>query len=321
MRPDKLQGEFRGQTRDRVQDQVPIDVDLVRRLVATQFPRWADLPIRPVARSGMDNATYRLGSDMSVRLPRFPRWEGQVAREQRWLPRLAPHLPLAVPVPLALGAPGEGYPFPWSVYRWIDGENADPERIADPRRAAVDLARFLAALQQIDATGGPAPELSNAFRGVPMGDPRDSVAVESRVRQRIAALAGLLDTDAMTAVWEAALAAPPWPGPPVWVHGDPAPSNLLATGGRLVAVIDFGTLAAGDPACDLIAAWAFVPAEARDAFRATLRVDDATWARGRGWGLAMMLPSPAELTGADPASAALARRRVDELIADHRNNP
>jgi aminoglycoside phosphotransferase (APT) family kinase protein len=291
-------------------DEVFIDVALVRRLVAAQFPEWAHLPVRPVGVSGMDNATYRLGADMSVRLPRLPRWVGQVEREQRWLPRLAPLLPLAVPTPIARGVPGEGYPFPWSVYRWLEGENATLDRVTDPRRAAVELAEFLTVLQGIDAADGPPPEWSNGFRGVPLDDERDSAVVATRMRARIAALEGLVDTAAVTAVWDAALAAPAWGGPPVWIHGDLAPANMLTHGGRLSAVIDFGTLAVGDPACDLIAAWAFLTAETRDVFRATLPVDDATWARGRAWGLTACLPSRAELS--DPA----ARRRLDELVAD-----
>ena len=299
-------------------DEVYIDEALVRRLLAARFPHWADLPIVPVAQSGVDNATYRLGADMSVRLPRLPRWVGQVDREQRWLPVLAPHLPLAIPVPLAKGEPGAGYPFPWSVYRWIEGENASLERLADPDRAARDLARLFVALQGIDPAGGPPPEWSNGFRGVPMGDERDSAAVEHRVRARIAALDGLVDTGALTAVYEAALAAPAWDRPPVWIHGDPAPGNLLARDGRLSAVIDFGTLAVGDPACDLIAAWTFLSAATRDVFRAVLQVDDATWARGRGWGLTGILPSPADL--ADPVRAAGARRRLDEIVADHQHD-
>ncbi|MFL6076209.1 MAG: aminoglycoside phosphotransferase family protein [Mycobacteriales bacterium] len=297
-------------------DEVPIDAGLVRRLVAAQFPRWAALPVVPVARSGWDNATFRLGADMSVRLPRLPRWVGQVAREHRWLPRLAPHLPLPVPAPLARGEPGEGYPFPWSVYGWLDGEDARPDRIADLKRAAVDLAGFLAALQRVDATGGPPPEWSNGFRGVPFGDERDSPIVETRIRPKIAALAGLVDTDALTAVWDAAAAAPAWDRAPVWIHGDPAPGNLLARDGRLSAVIDFGTVAVGDPACDLIAAWLFLDAPAREVFRATLPIDDATWARGRGWGLTGALPDPADL--ADPARGPEIRSRLDAIVADFR---
>ncbi|GAB2823557.1 aminoglycoside phosphotransferase family protein [Actinoallomurus bryophytorum] len=297
--------------------EVAIDAGLVRRLVAAQFPQWAGLPVEPVGLSGLDNATYRLGEEMSVRLPRLPRWLGQVEREQRWLPWLAPRLPLPVPVPLARGVPGEGYPFDWSVYRWLDGENADLDGIADPRRAAAGLAEFFGALQSLDPAGGPPPEASNGFRGVPVDDERDSAVVATRMRARIGALEGLVDTGAVTAVWEAALAAPAWDGPPVWIHGDPAPANMLMRDGRLSAVIDFGTMAVGDPACDLIVAWAFLTAETRDVFRAALPVDDATWARGRAWGLTACLPTAADLSGGDPERAARVRSRLDDLVADH----
>ena len=138
-------------------DEVDTDVSLVGRLLAAQFPRWADLPIAPVRSAGTDNALYRLGDDMVVRLPRIEAAAGQVEKEHRWLPRLAPPLPLAVPVPLAKGTPAEGYPWQWSVYRWLDGETATGERIADPGQAAVALARFVVALQRIEPTGGPPP--------------------------------------------------------------------------------------------------------------------------------------------------------------------
>jgi aminoglycoside phosphotransferase (APT) family kinase protein len=291
-----------------------IDEALVRRLIAGQFPQWAGLPVAPVAKPGWDNMTFRVGDALSVRMPRFARWIGQVEREQRWLPVLAPQLPLAVPEPVGRGEPAEGYPYPWSVYRWLEGEPVDPQRLADPEAAAIALARFLRALREIDAAGGPPPEWSNGYRGGPIGDERDSPIVETRVRPKLDALAGVIDVGPITAVWEAAHAAPAWDRPPVWVHGDPAPSNLLAVDGRLSAVIDFGTLAVGDPAVDLIAAWQSLPAGARDAFRAELGVDDATWARGRGWGLAAVLPDPEAL--ADPARAAHARRPLDELVSD-----
>nr|WP_277994189.1 phosphotransferase [Streptomyces sp. MST-110588] len=193
-----------------------------------------------------------------------------------------------------------------------------PRRPGRPRGTATALAEFLTALQGIDAAGGPPPEWSNGFRGVPLTDERDSPVVAARLRARIQALEGLVDTEAVTAVWESGLAAPAWDGPPVWIHGDPAPGNLLAVDGRLSAVIDFGTLAVGDPACDLIAAWTVLDADSRKVFRAAFPVDDATWARGRVWGLSGVLPSPDELTGDDPERVASARRRLDELVADHR---
>jgi aminoglycoside phosphotransferase (APT) family kinase protein len=290
---------------------VHVDIPQARRLVAAQFPEWADLDVTPVPSSGVDNITFRLGDDKLLRMPRFARWIGQVTREQRWLPELAPHLPLAVPTPLGKGRPGEGYPFPWSVYGWIDGTNAD--RITDYRQAAVDLADFLLALQEIDADGGPPPEWSNGFRGVDLHDERDSPVVASRMEERIAALEGFFDVDAVTEVWQAGLDAPAWDGPPVWVHGDPVGANMIARDGRLAAVIDFGTLAVGDPACDLIAAWGFLPADARAEFRKLLAVDDATWDRGRVWGLTSILPSKADQ--ADPVRAARARQALTEIVS------
>lgn len=149
---------------DDASSEVQVDEGIVRRLVAGQFPRWVDLSVSAVPTPGMDNATFRLGEHLSVRLPRFPRWVGQVAREQRWLPLLAPRLPLRVPEPVAMGQPAEDYPFPWSVYRWLAGEVATPERLADPAVAAGDIAAFILALRRIESTGGPGPEWSNAFR-------------------------------------------------------------------------------------------------------------------------------------------------------------
>jgi aminoglycoside phosphotransferase (APT) family kinase protein len=304
-------------------DRVLIDVPLVRRLLAAQFPQWAHLPVTLVPQSGMDNATFRLGDDLSVRLPRYAHWTGQVAREHRWLPRLAPHLPLPVSEPVAQGAPGEGYPYPWSVYRWLEGETATTEALADPVRTARDLAGFLTALQACDATGGPGPEQSNAFRGVPLGDSRDSIAAEARVRPKIETLkgTGLVDTDALTEVWEAALAAPRRHKPPVWIHGDLDPGNLLLRDGRLAAVIDFGTLAVADPAVDLLPAWRFLPAEARGVFREAVGADDATWARGRGWALASSLPVPEDPYFRDhPARITAALRHLEQIIADFRED-
>ncbi|MFJ2767902.1 aminoglycoside phosphotransferase family protein [Streptomyces sp. NPDC087300] len=295
-----------------------IDAALVRRLLAEQFPHWADLPVASVPLPGMDNATFRLGEALSVRLPRYARWVGQVEREQRWLPWLAPQLPLAVSAPVAQGRPGQGYPFPWTVQRWLDGEAATTDGLADPLRTATELAGFIRALQEIDATGGPAPSLSNAFRGERVGTECDALAADSLVRAKIAKLDGIVDTDAVTAVWEAALAAPAWDRPPVWLHGDLATGNLLAVDGHLSAVIDFGTLAVGDPACDLIPAWMFLPASARDTFRAAAAQDDATWARARGIALAGSLPVPDDPFFAVPSRVTASLRHLDAVLDDFR---
>ena len=292
---------------------VRIDAALVRRLIAAQFPPWADLPVRPVEAGGWDNRTFRLGPRMTARLPSAEPYALQVEKEHRWLPKLAPLLPLPIPVPLAKGAPAGGYPWQWSVYRWLEGEPASVGGIADLRRFATDLAEFLNALRRSDPTGGPPPGRHNFFRGGPL------TVYDAETRQAIAALEGRVDTGAASAVWQAALGAK-WDGSPVWFHGDVAAGNLLIEDGRLGAVIDFGTSGVGDPACDLAIAWTLFGGESRDAFRAAMGLDDATWARGRGWTLWKALITLAEHIDTDPSQAAGARRVIDEVLADRRHN-
>jgi aminoglycoside phosphotransferase (APT) family kinase protein len=292
-------------------DEVDHDVSLMRRLLAAQFPQWADLPVEPVHSAGTDNAIYRLGDDMAVRLPRILGATGDVEKEHRWLPRLAPLLPLAIPVPLAKGMPAEGYPWHWSVYRWLEGETATIERIADPNQAAMELGQFVGALQRIDPAGGPLPGAHNSFRGGPLAR-RDA-----ETRTAIAALRGTLDPDTVTTAWEAALQAPAWEGPAVWLHGDLHATNMLAHHGRLSAVIDFGGLGVGDPACDLMVAWTYFSAETRDVFRAALPVDHATWMRGRGWALSFGLIALPYYQNTNPVLAGIARYAIDEALTDH----
>jgi aminoglycoside phosphotransferase (APT) family kinase protein len=292
-------------------DEIAIGISLVRRLLTAQFPQWADLPLQPVRSAGTDNAIFRLGGDMAVRLPRIEAATEQVEKEQYWLPRLAPYLPLAVPIPLAKGKPGEGYPWHWSVYRWLEGENATVAPVSDLGQAARDLARFIAALHEMDPTGGPLPGPHNFFRGVPLA------MRDAETRSAFASLAGMLDTRAMIAAWESTLQAPAWDDPPVWIHGDLQPLNLLVHLGRLHAVIDFGGLGVGDPACDLQVAWNFLSADARNVFRATLNVDDALWARGRGWALSVGLIALPYYLDTNPVLAGVARRTIDEVLAEY----
>jgi aminoglycoside phosphotransferase (APT) family kinase protein len=293
-------------------DELDIDVALVRRLLAAQLPEWADLPLRRVVSSGSDNAIYRLGDDMAVRLPlRVGRTVDSLEKECEWLPRLAPLLPLAVPLPLALGVPGEGYPCRWAVYRWLEGEAATVDNLDDPRLAAKDLAWFLAALQRIDTTGAPPVGEHNFLRGVPLR------ARDAGTRSAISALGGKIDVGAVTAAWEAALRAPDWDRPPVWIHGDFSDGNLLAARGRFSGVIDFGGIAVGDPACDLMVAWSFLPAEAREIFGAELSVDEATWARARGWALSVALIALPYYWNTNPVRVAVSLRRIEEVLADH----
>ena len=286
-----------------------INAALVRQLVASRFPQWAHLPIKPVEFGGWDNRTFHLGENMSVRLPSAEGYVPQVEKEQRWLPRLAPLLPLPIPAPLALGVPGDGYPWPWSVYSWMAGENAATGRIANLRRFAVALAQFLAALQRVDLAGGPPPGPHNFFRGGPL------TTYDAETRRVAAALSGMIDPDAVTAAWEAALQAT-WHGPPVWVHGDVSVGNLLVLEGQLSAVIDFGCMGVGDPACDMAIAWTLFSGESREAFRAALGVDDATWACGRGWALWKGLITLVEYIDTDASKAGEARRVIGEVLGD-----
>ncbi|UVS79762.1 aminoglycoside phosphotransferase family protein [Actinokineospora sp. UTMC 2448] len=281
-------------------NEVPTGVDLVRLLLADQFPRWADLPVTAVTSSGTDNAMFRLGADLAVRLPRIPGAAGNIAREREWMPRLAPHLPVPIPLPVAEGRPGRGYPFPWSVCRWVDGVN--PGEGADP----VGLAAFVRALRRIEPSG-PA-----SFRGQPL------VSRDTPTREAIAALDGMVDTVAVTEAWEAALAVPAWSGPPVWVHGDLSPGNLVVRDGALTGVLDFSGVGVGDPAVDLMPAWNLMPASARAAFRRATGVDDATWLRGRGWALSVAVIQLPYYKDTNPVLAANARRVIREVLASRR---
>jgi aminoglycoside phosphotransferase (APT) family kinase protein len=294
--------------------------ELASRLVAAQFPQWARLPVTPVGLDGWDNTTFRLGEDLSVRLPSADAYVAQVDKEHRWLPMLAPQLPLPIPEPLAKGAPGCGFPRPWSVYRWLAGEPARAERVADLNRFATDLADFLAALYKIAPAGGPAAGEHSFFRGGPL------TTYDGEARGAISLLKDEIDADAATGVWEAALATT-WHGPPVWVHGDVTGSNLLVVDGRLSAVIDFGCSAVGDPACDVAIAWTFFFGESRKALRDRLPLDDATWARGRGWALWKALITLVKALKPNRAQEDLAARRfgwrlsprdvIEEVLADH----
>jgi len=281
-----------------------IDVALVRRLVDARFPQWRGLPVRPVEHDGWDNRTFRLGDALSVRLPSAEGYVEQVAKEQRWLPRLAPLLPVAIPQPVAQGEPGEGYPFPWSVYRWLPGTPVvlagDVSRDAALAEA---IGRFLVALRAAPTAGAPGPGTHNFFRGAP-----PSVYEE----EALAAFALLGDPWRGRAreLWEEATASR-WHGDPVWFHGDVAPGNLLLdAAGALSAVIDFGTSGVGDPACDLVPAWTMFEGDAREAFVAAVGLDDETWSRARGWAL-----WKAAITVRDRPADAEARTTLARILA------
>jgi aminoglycoside phosphotransferase (APT) family kinase protein len=287
--------------------EIDTDVALVRRLLAGQFPQWAGLAIDPVVSYGTDHDIYRLGDDHSARLPRIGWATQQAAKEAEWLPKFAPQLPLAIPVQLAMGRPAEGYPFEWSVYKWLPGENANAT-IDDLDQAAVDLAAFVCALRQIDPTDAhPRPSHS---RGAPLAE------LDKDVRRSIAELGDRVDGDATLRSWEESLNASEWDGEEVWVHGDLLPGNLLVVDGRLSGVIDFGCLNVGDPACDLQPAWNVFAGDSRMRYRAGLEVDDASWLRGRGWALYQAVMALPYYWDTNPGMIRQASHALTQVLAD-----
>jgi aminoglycoside phosphotransferase (APT) family kinase protein len=287
--------------------EAPIDVPLVRALLEEQHRDLAGLALVE-ADEGWDNRTFRLGEDLAVRLPRRAASAPLIEHEQRWLPILAPRLPLPVPDPIRIGRPGCGFPWQWSVTRWLPGETAVVSPPLDESAAASDLARFLCALHR------PAPKEAprNQWRGVPLDD-RDVL-----FRQHLAAIAGAVDRAAIIETWDRLRVTARWNGPAMWIHGDLHPGNLLVRDGRLSGVLDFGDLTAGDPATDLSVAWMLLREPARSTFRdvtcGTGRWLDAdTWTRGRAWALALGAAHLAHAGGND-RFASMASTTIEEAI-------
>lgn len=292
-------------------EKADITVDVVVALLEAQFPQWAHLPVHPVAVDGNDNTSFRLGDDLLVRLPSHERYVLGVEKEHRWLPVLAKQLPLPIPRPIAKGEPCRGvFPRIWSIYRWLDGEIAGTTPPTDRVAFATDVAAFLGALYRVDATGGPAAGEQSFWRGASLR------RYDRQTRKAIADLRDAIDGDAATSVWDAALAAP-FTTQPVWVHGDVAQNNLLVRDGSLCAVIDFGTSAVGDPACDTVLSWTYLDGESREAFRHSLPVDHGTWVRGRGWAIWKALITLAWNPHASPGFTHECERVLADVIAEH----
>lgn len=290
-------------------DQLTIDESVVSGLLAAQFPQWSGLPLRPVPSGGTVNALYRVGNEVLLRLPLRPgTGADDLLAEQRACHRFAGLLPVLVPEPVALGAPGDGYPSPWAAYRWIDGEIADPHRLDrlpdEAERLAADLAEVVRALRAVP-TGDTVS--TGRGRGAPLAASADWVAESLRLSR------GLTDTAALAREWQRALAAAP---PPrlTWVHTDLMPGNLLLREGRLVAVIDFGGADIGDPAVDLMPAWNLFGEPARSTFRRLVGADDDTWQRGRGWALVQAIGALHYYQGTNPAMTGNAERVLTALL-------
>ncbi len=290
-------------------EEIDVSVDVVASLLAAQFPRFAGLAIRPVTPLGTVNAMFRLGDELVVRLPRVPWGKGDVAAELEWLPRLAPYLPVAVPVPVAQGRPAAEYPWTWSISRWLDGQTPRAGHLAAPDRLAGDLAGLIRAFRAIDLPEGP-----RAYRGGPLADQ------DAATRAAIDQVHGLVDTATVGAVWDAAVRLPVWDRPDVWAHADLMPGNLLTSGGRLSGVLDFATAGRADPATDLIVAWNLLPANVRPAFRAAVQVDDATWARGRAKALSIAVIALPYYLNSNPPMADNARHTIHQVLADYQQH-
>lgn len=257
--------------------------------------------------SGWDNRTFLIGTDKVARLPSASAYEAQVSREQRWLPYLRPRLPLDVPLPLALGEPGEGCPWRWSIYRWIDGDTAAATPAFDATRFAQDLASFINAMHAVPSNDGPKPGPENFYRG------GDIAVYDAQLRRAVGMLGNQIDGSTAIAIWGAALSSS-WGRPPVWVHGDVALGNLLLRNGRLAAVIDFGQVCVGDPACDLAIAWTFFRGRDREVFRTRLAQAEEAWQRGRAWALWKAAIVSAGISQTNAVEAQAARATLDEVI-------
>ena len=274
----------------------------VEALIAEQFPQFADLPIRSVDHGGNDNRTFRLGNEMSIRLPSAEEYVRQVEKEQKWLPRIAPHLPLPIPQPIAMGKPSACYPWSWSIYKWLEGESANTLALSDAylEAIAVQLAHFLKVFHQFDADGAPAPGLHNWWRAA------HTSLYDAETRSLIEMLQDFIDANQARSLWQRAINSK-WEKDPVWVHGDVASGNILVKENKLAAVIDFGCMGIGDPACDLTIAWTFFRGKSREAFKANLHLDKETWARARGWAMWKALYEISVLE--DKGSLALAKQQ------------
>jgi aminoglycoside phosphotransferase (APT) family kinase protein len=287
---------------------VEVDAQLVRSLLCAQHPQWADLPIARVETAGTDNAVFRLGEHMAVRMPRVAYAVALLSKEESCLPRLS-GLPLDVPRVIAEGQPCERFPWPWLVVGWLAGEQADAGAL-DMEEAGKALGGFVRALQALDATGGPPAGSVNLGRGVALA------LRDGRTREWIGAIADEFDAAELVAIWERAIVAPVHAGPGVWVHGDLHAGNLLQRDGRLSGAIDFGLLGVGDPAVDLMPAWNFLSETGRDAFRACLGADAGLWTRGRGWAVSAGASQLAHYRDSNSWLAGMARRTLTAVLAD-----
>ena len=284
--------------------EIEIDIPLVRRLLAEQFPDLADQPVTVLRSTGTVNAVYRIGETCYARLPRLDKWAGSLLKEWTWLPKLAPQLSLQIPKPLALGQPASGYPFTWAIYQWIEGTPYKEDAVQTARQFVSDLANFVLELRSVPTQGAPA------------GGRALLAELDETTRAAIEASRGVIDTASVASAWAACLEAPPWNGEPVWIHSDLLKPNLLVQDGRLWAVIDFGSAGAGDPAMDVVPAWSVFDPVERELFRQALDVDEAAWSRGRAYALHQAVMIIPYYAGTNPEFVSMAKDTVGQVLAD-----
>lgn len=293
-------------------DKLKITAVLAKKLIAEQFPQFSYLEIKPVEVDGHDNRTFRLGDTMLIRMPSMAPYALKVLKEQEWLPKLQQHLSIPIPKPLALGQPSNDYPWHWSIYAWREGESANALTFADHQLEpiALSLVQFLKELHQIEPSNSLLPGLHNYWRG-------DHVSVyDKQAREQIAKLQGVIDSQAALTLWEKAISSK-WHQSPVWVHGDLASGNILVKDHKLAAVIDFGGMGVGDPACDLVIAWTFLKKQSREIFKQGINLDANTWDRARGWALWKATYELCNLENSINPDPQQHKRIISEVLDEH----
>lgn len=290
-------------------EKVEITLPLVQKIITKQFPEFSNMVIKPVKIQGHDNYTFRLGSEMLIRMPTAAPYALKVPKEQKLLPQLSINLTIPIPTPLKVGSPSEDYPFNFSIYKWLDGQSANTVEIEEEamKGIAYSLAQFLQELQSIDPSNGPLPGLHNWWRG-------DHISVyNDQARTQISSLKNIIDGNKALALWERACNTR-WNNSPVWVHGDFASGNILLKNGYLAGIIDFGGLAIGDPACDLVIFWTFLKGKARDIFKQQVLLDEDTWLRARGWALWKATFELCNIADKNSPDAILQRHIINEVL-------